>query len=114
MNEFSIDNKSLAVVYDDVDLPFETHRIRMRGGTAGHKGLSSIVHYSDTDEIIRVRLGIGKPEVGEIKSFVLQNFLDDELTCIHNIWGTQWQALFSTLATLGGEEAMNKFNGGNR
>ena len=76
--------------------------------------MASIVQYLETDELIRIRLGVGKQETVEIKSFVLQNFLDDELNYIHNEWAVQWQELFSTLVTLGGQVAMNNFNGGNR
>lgn len=112
VEHLSISPNEMAVVYDDIDLPFGTHKIRLKGGTAGHKGLTSIVQHLDTDEIIRIRLGVGKPENGDIKNFVLQNFLDDEQNYIQNKWTTQWQLLFSTIVTQGGQEVMNSFNGG--
>lgn len=51
----------LLVVYDDLDLPAGTIRLRARGGAAGHKGMTSILAALGTDEFSRLRLGIGRP-----------------------------------------------------
>jgi len=51
----------LLVVYDDLDLPAGTIRLRPRGGAAGHKGMTSILAALDTEAFPRLRLGIGRP-----------------------------------------------------
>ena len=51
----------LLVVYDDLDLPAGTIRLRARGGTAGHKGMTSIRETLGSEEFPRLRLGIGRP-----------------------------------------------------
>ena len=52
----------LLVVYDDLDLPIGTIRIRISGRSGGHKGLSSIIQHLGTDQLPRLRIGIGKPD----------------------------------------------------
>ncbi len=70
--------EEVVVIHDDLDLPFGTLRFKYGGGHGGHNGLKS------TDERIsrdyaRVRMGIGKPEhKGEVTSYVLGNFNQDE------------------------------------
>ena len=51
----------LVVVYDDVDLPFGSIRVREKGGSAGHNGIKSIMERLGTDAFTRVRIGIGRP-----------------------------------------------------
>jgi PTH1 family peptidyl-tRNA hydrolase len=51
--------KDLIVLYDELDLPFGTLRIRERGRSAGHNGMESIIGSLGTQEFLRVRLGVG-------------------------------------------------------
>jgi PTH1 family peptidyl-tRNA hydrolase len=68
----------VVVIHDDLDLPFGTLRFKMAGGHGGHNGLKSI-DSKISREYIRVRMGIGKPEhKGEVASYVLSDFSDDE------------------------------------
>ncbi len=50
--------RDLIVIYDELDLPLGTIRIRQRGSSAGHNGMESVLGALGTDEIMRVRLGI--------------------------------------------------------
>jgi len=67
VNEFEIANPSqdVIVIYDELDLPLGTIRIRERGSANGHNGAKSISGALGTDEWLRVRVGVGKqlPEV---------------------------------------------------
>ncbi|HLA05646.1 MAG TPA: aminoacyl-tRNA hydrolase, partial [Syntrophales bacterium] len=58
---FKVDIKDLIVVHDDLDLPFETIRLKKGGGEGGHKGLMSIIQHVGSADFLRVRIGIGKP-----------------------------------------------------
>lgn len=60
------------VVYDDLDLPLGRIRIRMRGSSGGHKGMSSIIHQLHSTDFPRVRIGIGRQ--GEAIDHVLSRF----------------------------------------
>jgi PTH1 family peptidyl-tRNA hydrolase len=70
----------VVVIHDDLDLPFGTLRFKMGGGHGGHNGLKS-TDEKISREYMRVRMGIGKPEhKGEVASYVLGNFNDEELS----------------------------------
>jgi len=70
------------VIHDDLDLPFGALRFRFNGGHGGHNGLKS-TDSAITKEYIRVRMGIGRPKnKGEVSSFVLSSFSDDEQKCL--------------------------------
>ena len=70
--------EQVAVIHDDLDLPFGALRIKFGGGHGGHNGLKSAdAHISR--EYIRLRMGIGKPEhKGEVASYVLSPFSANE------------------------------------
>ena len=69
----------LLVVYDDVDLPFETLRLKPNGGDAGQKGVRSIIQQLGTQEFPRLRVGIGRPPGRTpVSSYVLQDFSSAE------------------------------------
>ncbi|RLE16691.1 MAG: aminoacyl-tRNA hydrolase [Acidobacteria bacterium] len=65
MNYFKIDSDKLIVCYDDLDLPVGTIRIRDKGSSGGHKGLSHIINVLGTDTFIRIRFGIDSPLRGD-------------------------------------------------
>jgi PTH1 family peptidyl-tRNA hydrolase len=67
--------QDLLLVFDDLNLPFGRIRIRERGSSGGHHGLDSIMTVLNTDEIVRVRMGIGEEQMPEDKTgFVLSDF----------------------------------------
>jgi PTH1 family peptidyl-tRNA hydrolase len=67
------------IVYDDLDLPTGTIRVRPSGGSGGHNGMKDIIARLGSNEFPRVRVGIGRPPGRmEPTDYVLQNFGDDE------------------------------------
>jgi PTH1 family peptidyl-tRNA hydrolase len=71
--------ENLLVVYDDVDLPFETLRLKPNGGDAGQKGVRSIIQQLGTQDFPRLRVGIGRPPGRmSVSSYVLQDFSSSE------------------------------------
>ncbi len=67
--------QDLLLLVDDLNLPFGRIRIRERGSAGGHRGLESILTTLGTDDIVRVRMGIGEEGMPEEKSaFVLADF----------------------------------------
>ena len=102
--------QGLVVVYDELDLPFGSIRIRPRGGTAGHNGLESIVGALGSDEFIRVRLGIA-PEhpVRDGASYVLSQFKKSQYPAVDQVLDTAADAV-EVIVSEGVQAAMNKFN----
>lgn len=74
---FHLDPADLIVVYDDMDLPFGMLRLRASGSAGGHNGMSSIIEQLGTDQIARLKVGIGRPRSGAV-SHVLSRFSPEE------------------------------------
>lgn len=65
----------LIVVHDDLDLPFETVRLKQGGGEGGHNGLRSVSRSLRTRDYLRVRVGVGRPPGRQDPAdFVLRDF----------------------------------------
>jgi PTH1 family peptidyl-tRNA hydrolase len=69
----------IMVIFDDLDLPFGTIRIRQNGGSSGQKGMKSIIEHLGTEDFPRMRVGIGRPP-GKMDSvnFILDKFKSGE------------------------------------
>ncbi len=79
-------HKDLILVLDDFNLPFGRIRIRERGSAGGHRGLESILGIFDTEEIVRIRVGIGEESMPEEKSeFVLADFPPERREQLNNV-----------------------------
>ncbi|MDI6770549.1 MAG: aminoacyl-tRNA hydrolase [Anaerolineales bacterium] len=102
---------NLLIAHDDLDLPPGTIRIRPDGGSAGQKGMASILERLGTDEFPRLRLGIGRPP-GQMQApdYVLQDFSAAEMTVISETLDRAADAAL-TFVMEGLDAAMNKFNG---
>lgn len=74
MGFFRVPLADLLVVHDELDLAFGTVKLKQGGGTAGHNGLRSIVAQCGGPEFARLRVGIGRPEVGTVHDWVLSDF----------------------------------------
>jgi PTH1 family peptidyl-tRNA hydrolase len=107
---FKIDLEDIIVVHDDIDLPFETIRLKSGGGHAGHKGIISIIDDLGDPAFIRVRIGIGKPpDRITVERYVLELFTDDEMKLLPQITARASDAV--TMIILSGiQAAMNQYN----
>src|SRR5207342_2252971 len=71
---FKVEPERLLVVHDDVDLEAGRLQARAGGGLAGHNGLRSLAQHLKTQEFLRLRVGVGRPERGDprpVADFVL-------------------------------------------
>lgn len=77
--ELGLDVADVLVVHDELDLPLTRIKLKRGGGTAGHRGLESLVEQLGSREFSRLRVGIGRPEADrEIVDFVLEPFAESE------------------------------------
>ena len=75
----ALDASALTLVYDDLDLAFGKVRGRHRGRHGGHNGVRSVIAALGTDEVRRVKVGIGRPTAREdVVDWVLTNFTAEE------------------------------------
>lgn len=107
---YKIPPAQLLVIYDDLDLPLGTLRLREQGGAGGHNGMKSIIQHLGND-FPRLRLGIGRPP-GRVPAaaYVLQDFGEDELPVVTEVLDEAVQAMETVLRD-GIELAMSRHNG---
>ena len=109
---YKIPLQDLLIVYDDLNLELGQIRIRKKGSAGGHKGMESIMQYLHSEEIPRLRIGIGSPSVNfnfDCVSYVLSNFNGDEENKIKEIIKLSTKAI-KTVIEEGFEKAMRKYN----
>ncbi|MEE9198724.1 MAG: aminoacyl-tRNA hydrolase, partial [Dehalococcoidia bacterium] len=111
VSRWRVDARGLLVVYDDMDLPLGTIRVRPMGSSAGHKGMQSIIDALGTQEVPRIRVGIGRGEGQEADAvdYLLSDFTDEEEQTLEGVVATVSDAILCILAE-GLEAAMNRFN----
>jgi peptidyl-tRNA hydrolase, PTH1 family len=105
--------ETILVVCDDFQLPMGTIRLRRDGSDNGHHGLASIIYHLQTDQFARLRCGIASTsmpvEKSKMKDFVLERFLEPELSIVKNMVEQARDACTSFVLD-GIDQAMNKFN----
>lgn len=98
------------IVYDDMDLPLGTIRIRDGGGgSGGHNGVESVKNMFGSANFARLRIGIGRSKKGDQVDHVLTEFDDGEKQEFENALESAVEAAKFILYR-GTKEAMNKFN----
>jgi PTH1 family peptidyl-tRNA hydrolase len=106
---YKIEPQQILIVLDDLALPLGRLRLRERGGSGGHNGLESIIVQFGTEEIPRLRVGIGQaPREGYV-DYVLSRFFDEEKPLVRSTIGRAVDALKCAIDN-GLVSAMNTFN----
>lgn len=107
---FGLAPGNFLVLYDDMDLPLGRVRIRQRGSAGGHRGMESVLSALGTQEVPRIRIGIGHPPPGvDATTYVLGAFTPPEWKIMSTVLERVRQALLCILAR-GLQEAMNRYN----
>ena len=109
---YKIPLQDLLIVYDDLNLELGQVRIRKKGSTGGHKGIESIMQYLNSEDIPRLRIGIGNPSANfnfDCVSYVLSNFNGDEKDKTKEVIQLSTEAI-KTIIEDGFEKAMRKYN----
>jgi PTH1 family peptidyl-tRNA hydrolase len=78
---FKLDPDAVLVVHDEGDLDLGRLQARLGGGLAGHNGLRSIAQHLKTQDFMRLRIGVGRPERGDprpLADYVLSDFQPHE------------------------------------
>jgi PTH1 family peptidyl-tRNA hydrolase len=106
---YKIDPQEILVALDDFALPLGRLRLRARGGSGGHHGLDSIIAQFGTEEIPRLRIGIGAAPREGSADYVLSRFFDEEKPIVRSTIDRAVQALKCAIDN-GLVSAMNTFN----
>jgi PTH1 family peptidyl-tRNA hydrolase len=107
---FKLEPEGLLVVHDEADLEPGRLQVRAGGGLAGHNGLRSVAQHLRTQEFLRLRVGVGRPERGDprpVADFVLSPFAPE--TDVDRLVARATDAV-ETVVRDGLEEAQRRFN----
>jgi PTH1 family peptidyl-tRNA hydrolase len=114
--EVTVPSQDLIVIYDELDLPLGTLRIRERGSENGHNGAISVSGALGTQEWLRIRIGVGKPPLAdgrEVKAggtdYLLSPMRKQELAVLDEVLDRTRGAVEAILSQ-GVSAAMNEFN----
>lgn len=107
---FNIDLKDIIVIFDDKEINLGKLRLREKGSSGGQNGMKSIINHLNSDQIKRIRCGVGKESKMDAASFVLSKFSKDELDLLEKVVD---KASDGALACLENNFSvvMNKYNG---
>ena len=111
---FKIDIKDILVIYDDIDLPLGTIRLRESGGSGGHKGIESIIYQLQSENFKRLRIGIATDEnMRPSEKFVLAPFREQDKALVQMVTDKAYDCI-SFYINHDIKETMNKYNEKNR
>jgi peptidyl-tRNA hydrolase, PTH1 family len=106
---YKIQPQEILVVLDDFSLALGRLRLRVRGGPGGHNGLESVIAQFGTEEIPRLRIGIGAAPLEGSVDYVLGRFFDEEKPIVRSTIDRAVEALKCAIDN-GLVSAMNTFN----
>lgn len=112
LRNYDLELPNLLVVFDDLDLPPGAIRLRKKGGSAGHRGIQSIIDVLGTAEFPRLRIGVGKPpSFSDGAEYVLQQIDANDQTLINEAVERAAEAALLFVSD-GLDAAMNIYNQG--
>lgn len=107
---YRIPSDKLLIIYDDINLPLGKLRLRVRGSAGGHNGIKSIIESLGSEELPRLRIGIGRPSAGQDQiSYVIGAMSPEERKVADEMLERVAQAV-SAILTDGIDAAMSRFN----
>ena len=116
LNDLGLGIEDLIVLYDELAFPLGTLRLAERGSPGGHNGVKSISEVLETQDCLRIRIGVGKPplETGRVikaggKEYLLAPMRKQELMVMDEVLDQAVRAVEAIL-TKGVSAAMNEFN----
>jgi PTH1 family peptidyl-tRNA hydrolase len=109
LQALAVPTSQMLVVYDDMDLPLGTLRLRERGSAGTHNGMRSIVRDSGTEDFPRLRIGIGQAGSRDARDYVLGGFSEAERPVVDDVLARTAEAI-RTWVRDGATAAMNRYN----
>ena len=110
LHYFKLAPESLIVLYDDIDLPIGSMRIRANGSAGSHNGMRSIIACVHSENFARVRIGVGKDESVLLRDYVLKRPSKAEQKTLDEVFENAADAALEIIAN-GVPSAANRFNG---
>jgi len=111
LHHFSLDLDRVLIAYDDFALPLGKIRLRASGSSGGHRGMESVIAALGTEDVARLRLGVGEERVpADYRDYVLSDFPARQRDELENMLDNG-EAAVETWLTEGIAMAMSRHNG---
>ncbi len=110
INFYKLELENLIVIYDDIDVEKGNIKIRKKGGAGSHNGMKSVVQEVNSEDFVRVRVGIGSPEdKSDMINYVIGAIPEEEKIVLDEGSKKASEAVVEIIRN-GIDSAMNKFN----
>ena len=109
VNFYKIEPEELIVIYDDIDIPTGTFRIRKKGSSGTHNGMRSVVYQIQSDQFPRIRVGIGSEKKVDLIHYVTGGVSKSEKELLEDALVKAAKSA-ACIVEKGIDKAMNEFN----
>ena len=109
MDFYKIDPEELIVIYDDIDIPTGTFRIRKKGSPGTHNGMRNIFQHIQTNDFPRIRVGIGSGKKDNLAGYVTGGISKSEQELLADVLKNSADAA-ACIIEKGIDKAMNEYN----
>ena len=106
---YKIEPEALIVIYDDIDIPTGTFRIRKKGSAGTHNGMRSVVQQIQSDQFPRIRVGIGSEKKVDLINYVTGGVSKGEKELLEDALVKSAKAA-ACIVEKGIDKAMNEYN----
>jgi PTH1 family peptidyl-tRNA hydrolase len=98
LKDYNLKPDEILVIYDDLDLPLGTVKLRLKGSSGGHRGVKSIIEQIKTENFPRLKIGIGRPQnKKEVVDYVLSPFTKDERYILEKVISHSTECILNVL-----------------
>lgn len=109
MDFYKIEPEELIVIYDDIDIPTGTFRIRKKGSPGTHNGMRNIFQHIQTNDFPRIRVGIGSGKKDNLAGYVTGGISKNEQEILADVLKNSADAA-ACIIEKGIDKAMNEYN----
>ncbi len=109
-HKYKIEKGKLIVVYDDVDIPLGSLRIRKEGSAGTHNGMRNIIQLLGTSDFPRIRVGIGKETPMRLVDYVLSQITDCDREALEPAFDSAAETLYEFICGAEPDRIMQKHN----
>ncbi len=110
VNFFKISIDNIIIIYDDIDTNIGLIRVKSKGSSGGQNGIKNIISSLGTENIKRIRIGIGKPTNKNLANYVLSKFDIKDLAFVEKSIDNASQAAIDFVETSNFENVISKYN----
>lgn len=107
---YKISIEDIIVIYDDLDLEFNTLRIKKNSSSGGHNGIKSTINHLGTQDFLKLKVGINNQFKADSKSFVLNKFTKKEQLELKQIYQRTSKIIDEFIKGSDGFDLMNLYN----